>query len=117
MGVRRVGCRAANSVLTTSNTREGLFYQLCEGTTLDNMVNGDSKVGDCKPWSPKVTVKGGTSGFYSIKVGKGEQSWHRRAKRIDGSSQILAIVARFLRLCIFHLAREELVTGFGFGFR
>lgn len=63
---------AANPVLTTSNTREGLFYQLHEGTTLDTMVNGDSKIGDGKPWSPKITVKGGNSAFYSIGVGKGE---------------------------------------------
>ena len=63
---------AANPVLTTPNAREGLFYQLHEGTTLDNMVNGDSKIGDGKPWTPKITVKGGNSGFYSIGVGKGE---------------------------------------------
>ena len=28
------------------------------------------KVGDGQPWTPTVTVKGGTSGFYTIKVGK-----------------------------------------------
>lgn len=36
------------------------------------MNDGDSKVGDGKPWSPKITIKGGNSAFYSIGVGKGE---------------------------------------------
>lgn len=26
--------------------------------------------GDGQPWTPTLTVKGGTSGFYRIKVGK-----------------------------------------------
>ena len=63
---------AANPSLTTSNTREGLLYKLREGTTIGGMNDGDSKVGDGKPWSPKITVKGGNSAFYSIGVGKGE---------------------------------------------
>ena len=63
---------ATNPSLTTSNTREGLLYKLREGTTIGGMNDGDSKVGDGKPWSPKITVKGGNSAFYSIGVGKGE---------------------------------------------
>ena len=62
---------AANPSLTTPNTREGLLYKLREGTTIGGMNDGDSKVGDGKPWSPKITVKGGNSAFYSIGVGKG----------------------------------------------
>lgn len=33
-------------------------------------VTGDATVGDGRPWTPKVTVKGGASGFYSIRVSK-----------------------------------------------
>ena len=56
--------------LTTPATRPGLTYTLREGTTLKTMASGASKVGDGQPWTPPVTVKGGTSGFYSIKVEK-----------------------------------------------
>ena len=56
--------------LTTANTRAGLTYTLVEGVSLDDMKNGDSKVGDGEKWSPTITVKGGASGFYSIKVEK-----------------------------------------------
>ena len=63
---------AANPSLTTPNTRVGLFYQLREGVTIDGMANGDSTIGDGKPWSPEIKVKGGNSAFYSIGVGKGE---------------------------------------------
>ena len=35
-------------------------------------LSGNRHLGDGKPWSPKITVKGGNSGFYSIGVGKGE---------------------------------------------
>lgn len=63
---------AASPFLTTPNTRKGLFYQLREGETLDGMKNGDSTIGDGKPWSPEITVKGGNSAFYSIGVGKGK---------------------------------------------
>jgi hypothetical protein len=49
-------------------TRPGLVYLLREGTKLDTMSNGDSTVGDGLPWKPKITVKGGKSGFYSIEV-------------------------------------------------
>ena len=63
---------AANPSLTTPNTRKGLFYQFREGETLGAMKDGDSKVGDGQPWSPEIKVKGGSSAFYSIGVGKGE---------------------------------------------
>lgn len=63
---------AANPQLITVPTHKGLFYQLREGATLDGMKNGDSTIGDGKPWSPEITVKGGNSAFYSIGVGKGE---------------------------------------------
>ena len=62
---------AANPLLTTPNTRVGLFYQLREGETLGGMKDGDSTVGDGQPWTPEIKVKGGNSAFYSIEVGKG----------------------------------------------
>ena len=55
---------------TTPATRPGLTYTLREGVSLGTMANGASKVGDGQPWTPPVTVKGGPSGFYSIKVEK-----------------------------------------------
>ncbi len=51
-------------------TRPGLTYTLREGTTLATMKDGASTIGDGNIWIPPVTVKGGTSGFYSIKVSK-----------------------------------------------
>ena len=68
----KIALDAANPSLMTPNTREGLLYKLREGTTIGGMNDGDSKVGDGKTWSPKITVKGGNSAFYSIGVGKGE---------------------------------------------
>ena len=59
--------------LTTSETKPGLTYTLLEGVTLEEMMScttGDSKVGDGEKWTPNITVKGGTSGFYTIKVEK-----------------------------------------------
>ena len=59
--------------LTTSDTKPGLTYTLLEGETLEAMMScadGDSKVGDGEKWTPNITVKGGTSGFYTIKVEK-----------------------------------------------
>ena len=56
--------------LTTSATRPGLTYILREGSTLNGMEDGSTKVGDGQAWSPTITVKGGNSGFYSIKVEK-----------------------------------------------
>lgn len=64
---------AESPSLTTAPTRKGLAYRLKEGATLGEMAadaDGDSKVGDGAPWTPKVTVKGGASGFYSIRVSK-----------------------------------------------
>ena len=63
---------ATSPSLTTPNTRKGLFYQLHEGTTIGGMADGDSTIGDGQPWTPKITVKGGDSAFYSIGVGKDE---------------------------------------------
>lgn len=60
----------ASPTLKTAPTRPGLTYTLREGATLGGMSDGDSKVGDGQPWTPNITVKGGTSGFYSIKVSK-----------------------------------------------
>jgi len=57
-------------VLTTSETVPGLTYTLMEGSSLEAMRAGDRKVGDGTKWTPNVTVKGGSSGFYTIKVEK-----------------------------------------------
>ena len=57
-------------VLTTSETVPGLTYTLMEGSSLESMRAGDRKVGDGTKWTPNVTVKGGSSGFYTIKVEK-----------------------------------------------
>ncbi len=65
-----INLTAASPVLTTPPTRPGLTYTLREGATLGAMADGASKVGDGQPWTPPITVKGGPSGFYSIKVGK-----------------------------------------------
>ena len=56
--------------LTTAPTKPGLTYTLVEGAALGAMTDGASKQGDGHPWTPAITVKGGTSGFYRIKVGK-----------------------------------------------
>ena len=57
-------------VLTTAPTKPGLTYTLVEGATLGAMDDGATKQGDGRPWTPTLTVKGGESGFYRIKVGK-----------------------------------------------
>ena len=57
-------------VLTTSETIPGLTYTLVEGASLNDMRPGASKIGDGTKWTPPVTVKGGSSGFYTIKVTK-----------------------------------------------
>ena len=56
--------------LTTPATRPGLTYTLREGTALNSMADGATKQGDGQPWTPPITVKGGSSGFYTIKVEK-----------------------------------------------
>jgi len=66
----QIEINAENPSLTTSATKPGLVYTLREGASLESMSPGDSKVGDGQPWTPNVTVKGGTSGFYSIGVTK-----------------------------------------------
>ncbi len=58
---------------TTAPTREGLVYRLKEGATLEAMAadtTGATKVGDGTSWTPKLSVSGGTSGFYTIQVTK-----------------------------------------------
>ena len=37
---------------------------------IDAMADGDATVGDGQPWTPAVKVKGGASGFYTIRVSK-----------------------------------------------
>ena len=66
----KIELNAENSVLTTTATIAGLIYTLNEGATLKEMKAGDAKVGDGQPWTPKITVKGGNSAFYSISVEK-----------------------------------------------
>ena len=61
---------AENPTLTTTTTKPGLTYTLVEGTTLDAMADGDSKIGDGTAWTPEIKVKGGASAFYSIRVTK-----------------------------------------------
>ncbi len=65
-----VEMNAAEPKITTSATKPGLTYTLVEGATLDGMKDGVSTVGDGKAWTPVLKVKGGTSGFYMIKVTK-----------------------------------------------
>lgn len=63
-----------NPVLTTSNTRIGLFYTFYEGWTLaDLKKSGGSHVGDGDPWTPEITIKGGEKAFYSIAVGVADE--------------------------------------------
>ncbi len=59
-----------NPSLKTAEARPGLSYTLYEGVSLGGMTAGDHMVGNGKAWSPEITVKGGKSGFYSIKVEK-----------------------------------------------
>lgn len=56
--------------LTTAPTMPGLLYTLREGKTLDALAEDVPTVGNGQPWTPDVTVKGGTSGFYTIRVSK-----------------------------------------------
>ncbi len=60
----------SSPLLKTAPTREGLVYTLREGETLDAMQDGATKDGDGSPWTPAITVKGGASGFYTIRVDK-----------------------------------------------
>ena len=56
--------------IKTAQTRPGLTYTFYEGATLQNMTQKAVKVGDGNAWMPTITVKGGTSGFYSVSVTK-----------------------------------------------
>ena len=51
-------------------TRAGLRYVLYEGEHLDAMREGASVTADGTPWRPALTVTGGSSAFYTIRVGK-----------------------------------------------
>ena len=61
---------SAKPSITTPVTHPGLTYTLREGRTLNSMSDGATKAGDGKPWTPNITIKGGTSGFYTIRVSK-----------------------------------------------
>ena len=65
-----INLSAENPTLTTAETKPSLKYQLYEGTTLSDLKAGDSTVGDGSPWTPTLSVTGGTSGFYTIQVTK-----------------------------------------------
>ena len=67
-----INLNVSNPVMITPNTRAGLIYRLREGRSLDGMSDGDRVIGNGRPWSPEITVKGGESAFYSIGVVKGE---------------------------------------------
>ncbi len=60
--------------ITTAKTVPGLTYVLVEGATIETMAPGvkdtQTMVGNGETFTPEITVKGGTSGFYSIKVTK-----------------------------------------------
>ena len=58
----------SNPSIKTAPTRPGLLYMLQEGTVLKSLKPGDSKIGDGQPWTPRITVKGGKAGFYTIEV-------------------------------------------------
>ena len=62
--------------ITLPYTRPGLTYTLKEGRTVNGLEDGDSKLGDGQPWSPRITVKGGQSAFYSITVNLNDVSSH-----------------------------------------
>ncbi len=59
-----------NPSITTAPTKPGLTYTFSEGTTLEGMTQKDTKIGDGTSWTPEISVKKGTSGFYSIGVTK-----------------------------------------------
>lgn len=61
---------AASPSLATSPTVPGLIYTLREGRSLQSMSDGATKMGDGNAWKPTITIKGGSSGFYTIKVSK-----------------------------------------------
>ncbi len=56
--------------IKTAPTRQGLKYTFSEGRSIDGMTQKSSKTGDGTSWTPSISIKGGSSGFYSIGVGK-----------------------------------------------
>ena len=57
--------------ITTANTRPGLKYTFVEGQTIAELAPTEQyKWGDNTPFKPTPSIKGGTSGFYTIKVEK-----------------------------------------------
>ena len=63
---------AANPTITTAKTIPGLIYTFREATFVESL-SGKAPLthpGDGKTWTPKITVKGGASAFYSIGVTK-----------------------------------------------
>ena len=62
--------------ITLPYTRSGLTYTLKEGRNVNGLEDGDSKLGDGQPWSPRITVKGGRSAFYTITVNLNDVSSH-----------------------------------------
>ena len=62
----------ASPTLITAKTIPGLIYTFREATSVE-ALSGKAPLthpGDGKTWTPKITVKGGASGFYSIGVTK-----------------------------------------------
>lgn len=66
----RIDLNASSPSLTTAPTVPGLIYTLREGPTLQSMSDGATKIGDGNAWTPTITIKGGPSGFYTIRVSK-----------------------------------------------
>ena len=66
----RIDLDASAPSIVTTPTKQGLTYTLREGSDLNSMVDGDSMLGNGESWKPSITIKGGTSGFYTIKVTK-----------------------------------------------
>ena len=57
--------------ITTANTRPGLKYTFVEGRTVEELAPTEQyKWGDNTPFKPTPSIKGGISGFYTIKVEK-----------------------------------------------
>lgn len=44
---------SAETPFTTAATKPGLTYTLLEGDSIDNLTEGESKVGDGEPWQPR----------------------------------------------------------------
>lgn len=47
-----------------------VLLAVASAPTPDAMRDGATTVGDGNPWTPTLTVKGGASGFYLIRVDK-----------------------------------------------